>query len=138
MSKIPKTIKDLQELDRKPKQEAYQPVPTLNEDAASIDGLIDLLIVKGVIQGDNETTAEQLVKKFIDRYGSAINGLYMLLIEKELVTEEELHEAQNVYHDAVRHFGARATTFEEVQSFRKNMLRKRLGLDAQKQVLPAM
>ncbi|HOK59196.1 MAG TPA: hypothetical protein PK659_10395 [Methanothrix sp.] len=110
----------------------YTPVPTLLEDTATIDGLIDLLIVKGVIHGEGTpgepgyVPPERVVMNYIDRYGSAVNGLCMLLYEKGIVTEDEHRIAIGVYHDAIRHFGTRACTFDEVQSFRKNLLRKRL------------
>jgi len=122
---------------RENKKAPYKPVATLLEDAATIDGLADLLIVKGIVKAEGEPgseeylTPEDMIKKYVDRYGSAVNGLCMLLYEKNIITEEEHSAAISVYHDAIRHFGSRATSFGEVQNFRKNLLRKRLGLEKQ-------
>ena len=130
------SLDKLKERSQKSKAPAYEPVQTLMEDAASIDGLIDLMVVKGLIQDHGKPddkdylSAEDLVKKYIDRYGSAVNGLCMLLYEKGIVSPEEHSTAIAVYHEAIRHFGARACSFEEVQSFRKNVLRKRLKIEA--------
>lgn len=118
---------------RSRKDQPYEPVTTLLEDAATLDGLIDLLIIKGIIKDQGEPnspdylSAVDIIKKYIDRYGSAVNGLCMLLYEKGVVTQEEHNTAIAVYHEAIRHFGARACSFEEVQNFRKNVLRKRLS-----------
>jgi hypothetical protein len=110
----------LEELKRKP----GTPNQCLQDDSAAIQGLIDLLVVKKVIPGEHPN---ELVISYMDRYNSAVTGLIMLLVEKNVITEAEMDASMLAFHHAVRHFGDRATSFEEVSKLRRDTLKKQLN-----------
>lgn len=110
----------LEEMKRRP----ATPVPCIQEDAAAVQGLIDILIVKGIIKDEHP---DELILRYMDRYNSIVTGLVMLLIEKEIITEQEMEAAMLSFHHAIRHFGTRSASFEEVSTLRRDTLKKRLN-----------
>lgn len=110
----------LAEMKRRP----GTPIPCLQEDAAAVQGLIDILVIKGVIPGPNP---DELIIRYMDQYNSVVTGLVMLLIDKGIITEQEFDASQLAFHHAIRHFGNRAASFEEVSTLRRDTLKKRLG-----------
>jgi hypothetical protein len=110
----------LAELKRRP----GTPIPCLQEDAAVVQGLIDLLIVKNVIKDDHP---DELIIRYAERYNSIVTGLVMLLIDKKVITETEMDSAILAFHHGIRHFGTRQTTFQEVSGLRRDTLRSLLN-----------
>lgn len=82
------------ELRRRPEV----PIETLTADHGTVEGIIDLLIVKGHV-----TLAE--VQDFGDRYQSGVSALVMLCIEKGLFTEAEMNAALVSFHHVIRAYG---------------------------------
>ena len=121
MDLSPAELKEfLTELKRRP----GTPIRCLQDDSATIQGLIDLLVVKKIIPGEHP---DELVVAYIDRYNSAVTGLIMLLVEKNIITESEMDASMLAFHHAIRHFGDRAASFEEVSKLRRDTLKKQLG-----------
>lgn len=110
----------LQELKRRP----GTPIPCLQEDAATIQGLIDVLVVEGVLKEKDGLSPDHRIVQMIDRYNSIVTALVMILIEDGIITEKKMEAGIMAFHHAVRHFGERATSFEEVSTFRRESLRK--------------
>lgn len=93
------------------------PLPVLQEDAASIEALITVLIDNGVLKDgpvkvysqdgamvETHLTAAEKVLKYVEQYRSTLSGLVMLLVDDGLITENQMdlavlafHHAQNVY-----------------------------------------
>jgi hypothetical protein len=113
----------LAELKRRP----GTPLPCLQEDAAAVQGILDLLIVKGVLKEENGESPDQQIVRYADRYNSLVTGTIMLLIEKGIITEKEMEASLLAFHHAIRHFGNRTTSFEEVATLRRETLRKQIG-----------
>lgn len=118
------TPEEMREYLAEMKRRPGTPIPCLQEDAAAVQGLIDLLIIKGVIQDERP---DELIIRYMDQYNSVVTGLVMLLIDKGIITEQEMDASQLAFHHAIRHFGNRAVSFEEVSTLRRDTLKKRLG-----------
>jgi hypothetical protein len=110
----------LAEMKRRP----GTPIPCLQEDAAAVQGLIDILIVKGIIKDEHP---DEVIVQYMDHYNSIVTGLVMLLIDKNVITEKEMDAAILAFHHAIRHFGNGPASFEEVSTLRRDTLKKRLG-----------
>ncbi len=109
----------LAELKKRPET----PIQALHEDIAVIEGIIDILIVKGV------TTVEE-IREYGDRYQSSLSSLIMLCIEKGIFTEAELTMATMTFHHIIRVYGnGRGMTPEEILEARHAYLRRLLDLD---------
>lgn len=116
----PKQMSDLvAELRKRPEM----PVSALQEDIAVIEGIIDLLIVKG------HTTVEE-IRDYGDRYQSSLSSLIMLCIEKGIFSEADLNKATMSFHHVIRVYGSgRGMTPEEILGARHAYLRRLLELD---------
>lgn len=82
------------ELRRRPEV----PIETLTADHGTIEGIIDLLVVKG------HATIQE-VQEFGDRYQSGVSALVMLCIEKGLFSEDEMNMALAAFHHVIRAYG---------------------------------
>lgn len=100
----------LAELQKRPER----PIPALCEDMATLEGLIDLLVIKGTI---NEVD----LNIFIQRYQSVITALVMLLIERGIITENDMEKAISAFHYATRHCRPNATMDEIFEARRKRI-----------------
>lgn len=118
------TPEEMREYLAEMKRRPGTPIPCLQEDAAAVQGLIDILIVKGVIQDEHP---DELIVRYMDQYNSVVTGLVMLLIDKGVITEQEMDASQLAFHHAIRHFGMRSASFEEVTALRRDTLKQRLG-----------
>lgn len=112
----------LAELKRRP----GTPIPCLNEDTATVQGLIDLLIIKGIIGTEGGRGPDESIVEYAERYNSIVTGLVMLLIETGVITEKEMEAAILAFHHAIRHFGNNAVSFEKVSALRRETLKKQL------------
>lgn len=74
------------------------PIETLTADHGTVEGIIDLLIVKG------HATLEE-IQDFGDRYQSGVSALVMLCIAKGLFTEAEMNAALVSFHHVIRAYG---------------------------------
>ncbi len=110
----------LQELKRRP----GTPIPCLQEDVATIQGLIDVLVVGGVLREKDGVPPDERIIKYMERYNSIVTALVMILIDDGIITERKLEMGILAFHHAIRHFGERATSFEEVSTFRRDSLKK--------------
>lgn len=119
------------------RKEKRQPVPIAcpEIDSASLEGLIDLLVIKGVINDEELKAAAEL-------YGSYMNGLLDLLNLKGIIKDWELDIARAEFHRFVQALGANnyippAVLFER----RRNAISDRLKLERQlkagEEALPA-
>jgi hypothetical protein len=107
------------------RQNKQKPIPIAcpNIDSATLEGLIDLLIIKGVLTEDELTGAADL-------YGSYINALLDILNVKGIVKEWELDLARVEYHHFVQAMG-QSPNIPPVVLFerRRNVIRDRLELE---------
>jgi hypothetical protein len=93
------------------------PIQALLADVAVVEGIIDLLILKGIIT-DTE------IRTYGDRYQSSISALIMLCVEKGVFTEADLNKAIVAFHHVIRtHQAGKEMTPDEVLSARQNYLR---------------
>jgi hypothetical protein len=111
--------------DKKGSKGKRQPIPIAcpDLDSAKVEGLIDLLVIKGVIN-DQELAAAA------DLYVSYMNGLLDLLHEKGIIEEWELDIAVAEFHRFVQAIGQNnfippAVLFER----RRNAVSDRLKLE---------
>jgi len=107
----------LAEMQRRPER----PIEVLAEDRATLEGLIDLLILGPKSHPEGLFTEEEL-SRHIDRYGSVMTGLVMTLIEKRVITEEELEMGILSYHFALHH-APPDSNCDQVFVMRRNHLR---------------
>ena len=121
----------------KGKKEVRQPVPIAcpEIDAASLEGLIDLLVIKGVITDEELKAAAEL-------YGSYMNGLLDLLNLKGIVEDWELDIARAEFHRFVQALGGNnfippAVLFERRRNAVSDRLKLERQLKAGKEALPA-
>ena len=121
----------------KGKKEKRQPVPIAcpEIDAASLEGLIDLLVIKGVITDEELKAASEL-------YGSYMNGLLDLLNLKGIVEDWELDIARAEFHRFVQALGANqyippAVLFERRRNAVSDRLKLERQLKAGEEALPA-
>lgn len=110
----------LKELKRRP----GTPIPCVQEDAATIQGLIDVLVVEGILKEKDGISPDERIYRAMEHYNSIVTALIMILIEDGVITERQLEMGILAFHHAIRHFGQRATSFEEVSTFRRESLRK--------------
>jgi hypothetical protein len=110
----------LQELKRRP----GTPIQCLQDDVATIQGLIDVLVVDGVLKAKGGISPDERIVRYIDRYNSIVTALIMILIEDGIISERKMELGILAFHHAVRHFGTRSESFEEVSAFRRESLRK--------------
>ncbi len=106
-------------------EEKRQPVPIAcpDIDAAKLEAIIDLLVIKGVITDQELATAADL-------YGSYMNGLLDLLNLKGIIQEWELDLAVAEFHRFIQAIGQNnfippAVLFER----RRNAVKERLELE---------
>jgi len=71
------------------------------EDAATLEGLIDLLIVGTKTHPNGIFTEDEFVV-YMNRYQSVMTALVMILIEKEIISQEEMEKAISAYHFTIR------------------------------------
>lgn len=76
-------------------------------EAAVLEGLIDLLVIKGVI-------TEEELKATADTYQSYMNAIIDLLVIKKIIEEWELDICIKCYHDAVRAIGNNPAVSPEI------------------------
>lgn len=107
------------------REEKRQPVPIAcpDIDAAKLEALIDLLVIKGVIT-DQELAAAA------DLYGSYMNGLLDLLNLKGIIQEWEMDLAVAEFHRFIQAIGQNnyippVVLFER----RRNAIKERLELE---------
>jgi hypothetical protein len=121
------TPEELREYMEELKRRPGTPLPCMQEDAATLQGVIDLLIIKNILKDKDGMSPDERICRAADRYNSLLTGTVMVLIEDDVVTEKELESAILAFHHAIRHFGARVPSFEEVASLRRDTLKKQLG-----------
>ena len=104
-----------------------QPVPIAcpDIDVAKLEGIIDLLVIKGVITDEELQAAAEL-------YGSHMNGLLDLLQTKGIIEEWEMDIAVAEFHRFIQAIGLNnyippAVLFER----RRNAVSDRLKLERQ-------
>ena len=121
----------------KGKKAVRQPVPIAcpEIDAASLEGLIDLLVIKGVINDEELKAAAEL-------YGSYVNGLLDLLNLKGIVEDWELDIARAEFHRFVQALGGNnfippAVLFERRRNAVSDRLKLERQLKAGEEALPA-
>jgi hypothetical protein len=100
----------LAELQKRPER----PIPALCEDQATLEGLIDLLVVKGII-------TEEEIQPYVNRYMSVITALVMLLVEKGLISDLDLEKAVLAYHFALRNCRPDASPDEIFEARRRHL-----------------
>jgi hypothetical protein len=110
----------LQELKRRP----GTPIPCLQDDVATVQGLIDVLVVDGVLKVKDGVSPDERLIRYIDRYNSIVTALIMLLIDDGIISERKMELGILAFHHAIRYFGTRSASFEEVSTFRRDSLRK--------------
>lgn len=117
--------KDKKKASKGQRKGQKQPVPIAcpDIDAAKLEALIDLLIIKGIITDEELQAAANL-------YGSYMNGLLDLLHLKGIIEEWELDIAVAEFHRFVQAIGQNnfippAVLFER----RRNAVSDRLGLE---------
>ena len=103
----------LRELGKRPER----PIQAMTEDSASLEGLIDLLVCKGIM-------TEPEFGRYLNRYQSAMTALVMLLIEKDVISETDMEKAISVYHFMVRtaHPGTKSEDVLEARRARLKLL----------------
>jgi hypothetical protein len=106
--------KTAEELLAELKKRPDRPIEVLCEDAAVLEGLIDLLVIKGTI------TEEELVPH-TGRYQSVITALIMILVEKGVISELELEKATLAFHFARRHCSSTASLDEIFEARRTHL-----------------
>lgn len=99
------------------------PIACPESEVAVIEGLIDLLIIKGVFKDEE-------LRPLIDTYGSVMNALIDLLIIKGVFKDYELDVATSEFHRFVQALGSNnfmppAVLFER----RRNAIRERLAFE---------
>ncbi len=109
----------LQELKRRP----GTPISCLQDDVATIQGLIDVLVVDGILRAKDGVPPDERIIRYMDRYNSIVTALVMILVEDGIVSERKMELGILAFHHAIRHFGQRAASFEEVSTFRRDSLR---------------
>jgi hypothetical protein len=100
-------------------------LPVLREDAATIEGLIDLLCHTGAIPGETPDKQLATIRSYIEAYNSPLSALIMLCIDHGMITERELELSISVFHEGVRHWGTKGN-YDEVFAWRLRRLRTRL------------
>ena len=106
----------LEELKSRP---AY-PLPCLQEDAASIEALITVLLENGVIKDGpvqiygsdgkmvtQDMKATEKILRYVEQYRSALSGLVMLLVDDGIIKEGDLDLAILAFHHAERAYSNR-------------------------------
>jgi hypothetical protein len=104
-------------------------LPCLQEDIATVEGIISLLCVKEIIPGAPE---EQLaeIRSYVQRYTSPLTALVMLGIDYEIFTEADLEIAISVFHEGIRYFGwPPKANFDEIFQWRLTRLKQRICHD---------
>jgi len=108
---------DIHQMMEELKKRRDPPIQALLADVAVVEGIIDLLILKGIIT-DTE------IRTYGDRYQSSISALIMLCVEKGVFTEADLNKAIVAFHHVIRtHQAGKEMTPDEVLSARQNYLR---------------
>jgi hypothetical protein len=100
----------LAELRRRPET----PIPVISEDVAVLEGLIDLLVLKGVI-----TDIE--LDPGLNRYKSVITALIDLLVQRGVISDTDLEKAIVAYHFTLRNCRPDATASEIFESRRSHL-----------------
>lgn len=100
----------LAELKKRPER----PIQALCEDSATLEGLIDLLVLKGVI-------TEEELSSYLNQYMSVITALVMLLVEKGAISNLEMEKATLSYHFALRNCRPNAGPDEIFESRRAHL-----------------
>lgn len=106
--------KTAEELLAELKKRPERPIETLCEDSATLEGLIDLLVVKGII-------SEQELVARINRYQSVVTGLVMVLVEKGVITDQDMEKGILAYHFALRNCRPDASADEIFVSRRSHL-----------------
>lgn len=110
----------MEELSKRPER----PIPAMCEDSATLEGLVDLLIVGTKSHPEGFFTEDEFVT-YINRYNSVMTALVMILIEKGYITQEEIEKAIQAYHFALRHCRPNAGP-DEIFESRRGHLKKTL------------
>jgi hypothetical protein len=109
----------LQEMKRRP----GTPIPCMQDDVATVQGLIDVLIVDGILAAKGGVSPDERIIRYMDRYNSIVTALVMILVEDGIISEKKMELGILAFHHAIRHFGQRSASFEEVSTFRRDSLR---------------
>lgn len=111
----------MEELSKRPER----PIPAMCEDAATLEGLVDLLIVGTRSHPEGFFTEDEFVV-YINRYHSVMTALVMILIEKGHITQEEMEKAISAFHYTIRTAPPNASGLT-IMNMRRDRLREVLA-----------
>jgi len=98
------------------KKRPERPIEVIAEDQATLEGLIDLLVVKGII-------TETELNPYLIRYQSVMTALVMILVVKGIITDADMEKATLAYHFTIRNSRPNATG-DEIFESRRNYLNR--------------